>query len=58
MVKESKPRNLTALHSKSHMPENSFFFERAIPIFLVVLGLVMLGLILFAAGVLIGVVRF
>jgi hypothetical protein len=43
---------------KSHMPENSFFFEKAVPILLVVLGLVMAGLIVFAGGVLLGFIQF
>jgi hypothetical protein len=58
MVKEVRSKNSAALRGKSHMPENSFFYEKAVPVFLVVLGLVMLGLILFAAGVLLGLVRF
>lgn len=44
--------------SKSHMPENSFFFEKAVPVLLVVFGVVMAGLILFAAGVLLGLIHF
>jgi hypothetical protein len=43
---------------KSHMPENSLFFEKVIPILLVVMGIIMTALILFAAGVLLGIVRF
>jgi hypothetical protein len=48
----------TKLHSKTHMPANSVFFEKAVPILLAVLGLIMVGLIVFAAGVLLGLIRF
>lgn len=44
--------------SKSHMPKNSILFEKVIPVSLVVLGILTLGLILFAAGVLLGIVKF
>ena len=43
---------------KSHMPKNSILFEKVIPASLIVMGLLMLGLILFAAGVLLGIVKF
>lgn len=47
-------------HTKgtSHIPKNSFLFEKIVPASLIVLGLVTLGLILFAAGVLLGFVKF
>ena len=45
-------------NSKSHMPENSFLFEKIIPAALIVLGLVTLGLILFALSLLLGIVHF
>ncbi|MEP0805810.1 MAG: hypothetical protein HRF47_09985 [Chloroflexota bacterium] len=45
-------------NSKSHMPKDSFLFEKIVPVSLVVMGVVMLGLILFAAGVLLGFVKF
>ena len=44
--------------SKSHMPQNSVFFEKIVPIVLIILGIIMLGLMLFAAGVLVGLVHF
>ncbi len=40
------------------MPSGSFLFEKFIPAALLGMALVMLGLILFAAGVLLGVVSF
>jgi hypothetical protein len=47
-----------SIHSKSHMPENSVLFEKIIPILLVGLGVVTLALMVFAAGVLLGIVHF
>ena len=43
---------------KSHIPPNSILFEKIIPISLIVMGIIMVGLMLFAAGVLIGIVQF
>ena len=48
----------TQNNSKSHMPKNSVLFEKIIPISLIVLGIIALGLIVFAAGVLLGFVQF
>ena len=48
----------TSLKSKSHMPKDSLFFEKIVPVSLITLGIVMLGLILFAAGVILGIVQF
>ena len=48
----------TAVRAKSHMPENSLFFEKAVPILLGLMGMLTAGLILFAAGVLLGIVHF
>lgn len=45
-------------NSKSHIPKDSFFFEKVVPVSLLVMGMIMLGLILFAAGVLLGFVKF
>jgi len=50
--------NSIRANSKSHMPENSFLFEKVVPASLIVLGIVTLGLIVFAAGVLLGIVHF
>lgn len=49
---------MTEKNSKSHMPKNSFFFEKVVPVSLAVMGIVTLGLIVFAAGVLLGLVKF
>lgn len=45
-------------NSKSHIPEKSFLFEKIVPIALITMGIVTLGLIIFAAGVLLGIVNF
>ena len=50
----SQPRS----NSKSHIPKGSIFFERILPAALIVMGLITLGLILFAAGVVLGIVKF
>ncbi len=42
----------------SHMPEDSVFFEKIVPVLLIVMGVLMAVLVLFAAGVLLGIVRF
>lgn len=48
----------SALREKSHMPQHSVFFEKIVPILLVLMGIIMAALILFAAGVLLGIVNF
>ena len=40
------------------MPENSLLFEKIIPALLILMGVIMIGLILFAAGVLMGIIHF
>lgn len=46
------------VRSKSHMPKDSFVFETFIPAALVILGIITIGLILFAAGILLGIIQF
>ena len=48
----------TQNNKKSHMPENSLFYEKIIPISMIVMGIITVALILFAAGVLLGLVKF
>jgi len=48
----------TKANSKSHMPQNSIFFEKIVPIALIIMGIVTVGLMIFAAGVLLGFVHF
>jgi len=43
---------------KSRAPQNSILFEKVIPVLLIVMGVVMAALILFAAGVLLGIIHF
>jgi hypothetical protein len=43
---------------KSHIPDNSILFEKIVPALLILMGLITLGLILFAAGVVLGYVHF
>jgi hypothetical protein len=43
---------------KSHIPQNSIFFEKIVPIILISMGVITLGLMIFAAGVLLGIVHF
>ena len=50
--------NQTRTKSKSHIPTNSIFFEKIVPVALIIMGIVTFGLILFAAGVLLGIVHF
>ncbi len=44
--------------SKSHAPENSFLFEKLIPAVLIGMAILTVILILFAAGVLLGIIHF
>lgn len=48
----------TKTNSNSHMPKNSVFFEKLVPIALVAMGVITLGLMLFAAGIALGVIHF
>ena len=50
--------NQISIKSKSHMPKDSLFFEKIVPISLITMGIITLGLMLFAAGVIIGIVHF
>lgn len=52
-MSEKKRKN-----DKTHMPKDSMFFEKAVPALLILMGLVTAFLILFAVGVLLGVVKF
>lgn len=42
----------------SHMPKNSLMFEKVIPVLLILMGILTVGLILFAAAVLLGIIHF
>lgn len=43
---------------KSHIPKDSLLFEKIVPISLIAMGVITVGLILFAAGVILGIIRF
>lgn len=43
---------------RTHTPEKSVLFEKIIPAVLILLGVITVLLILFAAGVLLGIVHF
>jgi hypothetical protein len=59
LVKQANiPQKTEQPRSPSHMPENSFFFEKLIPTFLMVMAVITVGLILFALSVLFGLVNF
>jgi len=51
-------RNRTGTENKSHIPPSSFLFEKIVPAALIVMGIVTAGLIVFAAGVLLGMIQF
>jgi hypothetical protein len=42
---------------QSHIPQNSIFFEKIVPIVLILLGMITLGLILFAISLLFGIIH-
>ncbi len=58
METNDQQKRKSAQRGQSHMPENSLFYEKVIPILLIVLGIVMVALIVFAAAVLMGVIKF
>jgi len=50
--------NASPSPSKSRVPERSLLFEKIVPASLVALGVITAVLILFALGILLGLVRF
>jgi hypothetical protein len=48
----------TKANSKSHIPQNSIMFEKIVPTVLIFMGIITLSLMVFAAGVLLGIVHF
>ncbi|MBI3153032.1 MAG: hypothetical protein HYZ21_12915 [Chloroflexi bacterium] len=48
----------THTDNKSRIPKNSLLFEKIVPALLILMGVVTLGLMVFAAGVLLGFVHF
>ncbi len=58
MEESERVRSPKGRRSTTHMPENSFFYEKVVPALLIGMGVVTAALILLAAGVLLGVVPF
>ncbi|MGE5251934.1 MAG: hypothetical protein ACM3QS_17150 [Bacteroidota bacterium] len=58
MRNTSDPEQMKNLRKRSHMPQGSLFFEKIVPILLIGMAVVMALLVLFAAGVLTGLIRF
>lgn len=58
MGTENKDSQRSEIRRRAHMPPNSIFFEKLVPVILVILGVICAGLILFAAGVLLGLIQF
>ncbi len=48
----------TRKNDKTHMPSKSLFFEKVVPALLILMGVITVALLLFAAGVLLGIVHF
>jgi hypothetical protein len=60
-VRASGPHTASRAHErtgKSHIPRNSLFFEKLIPALLALMGLITVAMVLFAAGILLGLIRF
>ncbi len=55
---ETNPRQEKSKSGSSRMPEHSVFYEKVVPVLLIAFGVVMVLLVLFAAAVLLGVVKF
>ncbi len=54
---ERSGRNIVS-QDQSHIPKNSIFFEKIIPALLVGMAVLMVVLIIFAAGILFGLIQF
>jgi len=57
-VENNEPTKVEKLNRTSHMPSNSTFFEKVVPALLIGMAILMGTLILFAAGVLLGLISF
>jgi hypothetical protein len=57
-MQEINDQRRVIIRGKSHMPKDSILYERIVPALLLVFGIVMVVLILLAAGVLLGIVPF
>lgn len=57
-MERAEDRGRVIVRGKSRMPTDSMLFERVIPVLLAIFGIVTAVLILFAAGVVLGIVPF
>jgi hypothetical protein len=48
----------TKAQKSSHIPRGSMFYEKVVPVLLIAMGILMLLLVVFAAGVLTGLIKF
>jgi hypothetical protein len=55
---ETNPRQGKSRPGSSRMPEKSTFYEKVVPVLLIAFGVVMVLLVLFAAAVLLGIIKF
>ena len=54
----NKKANLSKPRQRSRIPEGSPFFEKVVPALLIFMAVVTVGLILFALGILLGLISF
>ncbi len=57
MSETAKPER-TGTRTASHMPKDSVFFEKIVPMLLILMSALTAALVLLAVGVLLGIVRF
>jgi len=58
MAKTERTSRKIVSKSQSHIPKNSVFYEKVVPALLVGMAVLMVLLILLAAGILLGFVQF
>lgn len=58
MTEKSDLKQREIIRKKSHMPEDSLLFEKLVPVMLVGLAVVTVGMIVYAAAVLLGFIQF
>jgi len=58
MPNSNKSMKKSPTQNPSRIPENSTFHQKVVPILLVTMAVITTGLILFAVGILVGVISF
>ncbi len=58
MVDKEKAEPRKSARNPSRMPENSVFYNKVVPALLVILGILMVAMVLFAAAVIMGLIKF